>query len=198
MKFDEITQTKQTEKPIEQPSAEIKPSLGKRLLRTFVPEDPKDVFEYYLWNRWLPGVANGICDIFADMVYGTFNGISGGRMRNRNGSRRRTGGERSSLDDASIGRTVSVSWRDWRDIKISDKWVAEDVAQKITKHVMRYNGRLSMREYFEFWQEHMKELKVEWTSCNYGWDSLEPDDIRAVPMGGGYWGIEMPSPVLIR
>ena len=33
MKFDEITQSKQTDKPVEIPSAEIKPSLGKRLLR---------------------------------------------------------------------------------------------------------------------------------------------------------------------
>lgn len=198
MKFDEITQSKQTEKPVEIPSAEVKPSLGRRLLRTFVPENPKDVFEYYLWHRWLPGVANGICDIFADMVYGTFNGISGGRMRGRDGSRRYRGSERSSLNDSSVGRVSIRSWREWRDIKVTDKWASEDVAQKIIKHVMKYDGRLSMRQYFEFWQEHMPNIKVEWTSCDYGWENLNPDDVRAVPMGGGYYGIEMPGPVLIK
>ncbi len=202
MNFDEITNSKTEGEPqyTEKPQAEVKPSVWNRVVRTFVPDDPKEVFEHYLWERWLPKVADGVCDIFADAVYGVFHGISGGKMRDRGGSRRRNGSERSSLNDSSVGvnRKKTISWREYGDIYVKDMWAANQLEQTLRKHVVKYQGRLSMREYFDYWSDYTEGLSVDWTSCSYGWETLDPDDIRAVSRGGGKWGIDMPNPVLIR
>jgi hypothetical protein len=161
-----------------------------KLRHTLMPNDPRDVIADYFWRRWMPGVRDAVCDILVDMVDGFFRDATNGRV-----SSRRSSSLRSSLNDSRVGRreaeNTPLSWREWDRWTFNERYDAEMVAIDLQNHVTKYDGNLSMREYFEYFGK-----PANFTTCRYGWKGLDPDDIRVIPYGGG-WKIELPRPTEI-
>lgn len=174
----------------------IKPSFFQKLKKTLVPNDPRDVARKYFWERWMPGVLDLVCDAMVDMVYGVFNDMSDGRIGSSSRRRKRKY-NRSSLDDSSVGRESSESegtmgWREWNHIPpFKNKYDAEEVLIDVRQHLERYDGKMSMREWFQF---HNKD--TDFTTCRFGWKDLDPDDVEVIPYGGG-WKLDIPKPEVL-
>lgn len=197
MNYDEIVKGRKTPdkkedkdkiKPSVSESSYMKPTFMQRLKKSLMPNNPKDVIEDYFWKRWIPGVRDACCDILVDMIDGFFRDVTNGRV---SGGRRNY--SRSSLTDSRVGRreaeNTPLSWREWdRFAPFSEKYDAESVQIDLQMHVAKYDGNLSMREYFEYFGK-----PANFTTCRYGWRNLDPEDIRVVAYGGG-WKLELPQP----
>ena len=167
----------------------LKPTFGQRLKRVLMPNDPRAVVDNYFWNRWLPGVRDAVCNVLIDVVDGFFSDMTDGRVGR--GGRRRY--DRSSLDDSRVGqstkKTKAMNWREWDHIPpLANKFDAESVLIDIRHHLEKFNGNMSIREWFEF-----HNIDADFTNCRYGWRGVDPDDVQLVAYGGG-WKIDMPRP----
>ena len=167
----------------------LKPSFGQRLKKTLMPNDPRDVVENYFWTRWLPGVRDAVCNVLIDMVDGFFSDMSNGKI----GRSKRRNYSRSSLDDPSVGKKENtnnaMSWREWDHIPpFANRYDAEDVLIDIRHHLAKYDGKMSMREWFQY---HNKD--ADFTTCRFGWKDVDPEDVTIIQYGGG-WKIDIPRP----
>jgi len=169
----------------------LKPSFGERLKRVLIPNNPKEVVDNYFWNRWLPGVRDAVCNVLIDIVDGFFSDMTDGRV----GTRRRRY-DRSSLDDSSVGKssknTKTMNWREWDHIPpLASKFDAEEVLIDIRHHLTKYNGQMSVREWFQY-----HNIDVDFTNCRFGWKNVDPEDVQVIAYGGG-WKIDIPRPEVL-
>lgn len=172
----------------------LEPSFFQKLKKTLMPNDPRDVAKRYFWERWMPGVRDLVCDVLVDMVDGFFNDMSDGRIGSK---RRRRRYDRSSLDDSRVGRKEAsesnvMGWREWNHIPpFKDRYNAEDVLIDVRQHLMKYDGKMSMREWFQF-----HNIDTDFTTCRFGWKDLDPDDVDVIEYGGG-WKLDIPKPEVL-
>lgn len=172
----------------------MRPTFFQRLKKTLMPNDPRDVVERYFWDRWLPGVRDAVCNVMIDMVDGFFSDMTDGRV----GRSKRRRYDRSSLNDPSVGRKEAGSsgdkmgWREWDHIPpFNNKFDAEEVLIDIRHHLAKFDGKMSMREWFQY---HNKD--ADFTTCRFGWKDVDPDDVRIITYGGG-WKIDIPKPEVL-
>lgn len=173
-----------------------KPSLGKKFRDTFVADDVGSVKEYIIYDQIVPA----IIDAIYNTVVGTMSMIFYGRIRARGDGRKRSNrtwdpssGTQFSYDKVSDRRDDQPARRRNSSMYVEEIVVetyndAAAVLDELIAYLEQY-GRVPVSAYYDAFDVSGDR---DWTNVRWGWKSLR--EARVVPVRGGGYTLEMPSP----
>lgn len=165
-----------------------KDTFGKKLWKTFVPTDLKDIRTHAVNQIIVPGLKAAALSLIELALYGSVGNrrsVSGGAQRT-NYSYISSGGQQPN--------SPTITQRDrathnFQNIIFATYQDAEDVITTMMDLVDRYN-RLTVAQFYD-----LAGLESDWASENWGWTSFQRLETKAIR--GGYI-IDVSQPVLLK
>lgn len=176
-------------KPVVKGKAVVqKDTFGKKVWKTFVPTDLKDIRAHAVNQIIVPGLKAAALSLVELALYGSV------------GNRRSTSGvaQRTNYSYISSGNhqtnTPAITQKDrathnFQNIIFATYQDAEDVISTMLDLADRYN-RLTVAQFYD-----LAGLESDWASENWGWTSFQRLETKAVR--GGYI-IDVSPPVLLN
>lgn len=175
-----------------------KPSVGKKLMKTFIQEDFEDIKEAIIYDYIIPGIKECIRSVI-DMALGG-DGRPSSRSSSRNSydkyyrdrdrrdrrdSRRH---ERDRRDDDLI---------DFSDIVYDSRLQAEDIRNDLMRDIRQYES-LSISNFWDILRENHYRVSDRWrryTDNEFGWYDIGSCHIDRVHEG---WVMRIPKPISLN
>lgn len=170
-------------------------SLGEKFCEIFLGGDVKTVKDHIIFDTILPGLRNGLYDIFEGglsmLLFGEKEGSRTRRDRGRSYvytsySQNFDRDRRRRDEEDRRERTTSSSLVD--NIIFDTRGDAEDVLSEMIEYIEEY-GAVSVKELYNF-----AGMDSDYTKEKYGWTNLNRAEVIRVREG---YSLKLPRPVVI-
>jgi hypothetical protein len=155
-------------------------NIGSKVLKTFLVEDGKSIFEYVLMDVLIPAAKNTISDVVTGAIQQAFYGGKGKPGVGRPGYtsyNRVAPGTVDPTPRTPLSRQARAT-HDFSDVILKTRGEAEDVIDMMRNMIDQYE-MVSVMDLYD-----MLGLTGDFTDAKWGWTDLRNASVR--PVRGGY------------
>lgn len=156
-----------------------KESLGKKIVKEFFEDDIKDVKQYILWEKVIPGIKNLILDglekLFFKDVHRSRSGRTGYDYNQSSYQYYYKGSKGSNREEKK--KSTFEDKVDCQNVVLDYREDAENLIRRM-KQIIREDGEITVARMFD-----LIDCPSDYIDNNWGWDNERDIGIRRVSTG---------------